>query len=42
MLDFGTKVVLLLLPLSVREDEAVWASPIVKAIGPVVPPSSIA
>ena len=36
MLALGTRVVLLLLPLSVSEDAAVCASPIVKAIAPVL------
>jgi hypothetical protein len=39
MLAFGTKPVLLLLPLTVKEPTAVWASPIVKAIAPVLFPS---
>jgi hypothetical protein len=40
ILEFGTKVVLLLLPLTLKEPAVVWASPIVKAIAPVLFPGS--
>ena len=39
MLALDTRVVLLLLPLSVREDASVWVSPIVKTIAPVLLPT---
>jgi hypothetical protein len=42
MFAFGTKVVLLLLPLTLNEPAAVWVSPTVKAIASVLFPSVIA